>query len=145
MKPDPDFLKDGYHRVGANGREVIREELMDTHARAYGELFAGRERRHQVSSTQLRAFHGDVKALERKIDRGGSGAFERNYHLIKMLKSKVSYAQGKRSGGQVSEAFRDYIHTCVDAIQDEEGFRAFAKFFESTVGFYYGAGGGRIR
>ena len=137
-------MRGGYHRTSSSGEPVIRDDLMTTHAQAYGELFASGDRRNQVSSNQLRAFYGDVKALEQKIVQGGEGAFERFYYLVKMLKSKASYVQGKRTGGRVSEAFRDYIHTCVDAIETEDDFEAFLKFFESTVGFYYGAGGGRI-
>jgi CRISPR-associated protein Csm2 len=144
MRVDPDFLQGGYHRKTASGQPVVRDDLMTRHAQAYGELFASRDRNVLVSSSQLRAFYGDVKALEQKIAQGGEGAFERFYYLIKMLKSKASYVQGKRAGGRVSEAFRDYIHKCIDAIETEDDFRAFLKFFESTVGFYYGAGGERI-
>ncbi len=144
MKVEQDFMRGGYHRTSSSGEPVIRDDLMTTHAQAYGKLFASRDRRNQVSSNQLRAFYGDVKALEQKIKQGGKGAFERFYYLVKMLKSKASYVQGKRTGGRVSEAFRDYVHTCVDAIETEDDFEAFLKFFESTVGFYYGAGGGRI-
>jgi CRISPR-associated protein Csm2 len=140
MKANKDFLKGGYFETRGN-QQVVRVDLMAKHAQAYGELFAKREK---VSSSQLRAFYADVKALERKVKEGGEGSFERFFYLIKMLKSKASYIQGKRSGGRVSEAFRDYIHTCVDAIQTQEDFEAFLKFFESTVGFYYGAGGERI-
>ena len=144
MKVDKDFMGEGYLKTRPSGQRVIRDDLMTIHAQAYGELFASRDRRNQVSSSQLRAFYGDVKALEQKIAQGGEGAFERFYYLVKMLKSKASYVQGKRAGGRVSEAFRDYIHKCVDAIETEEDFKAFLKFFESTVGFYYGAGGERI-
>jgi CRISPR-associated protein Csm2 len=144
MRVDPDFMREGYLKTRPSGQRVIRDDLMTTHAQAYGELFASRDRRNQVSSSQLRAFYGDVKALEQKIAQGSEGAFERFYYLVKMLKSKASYVQGKRAGGRVSEAFRDYIHKCVDAIGTEEDFKAFLKFFESTVGFYYGAGGERI-
>ena len=143
MRPDPNFLQEGYFET-RNGESVVRADLMSEHAQTYGELFADRDRRVQVSSNQLRAFYGDVKTLERKITQSGEGAFDRFYYLVKMLKSKASYVQGKRSGGRVSEAFRDYIHKCVDAIETEEDFKAFLKFFESTVGFYYGAGGERI-
>jgi CRISPR-associated protein Csm2 len=144
MRVDPDFMGEGYLKTRPSGQQVVRADLMTTHAQAYGELFASRDRRNQVSSSQLRAFYGDVKALEQKIAQGGEGAFERFYYLVKMLKSKASYVQGKRAGGRVSEAFRDYIHKCVDAVETEEDFKAFLKFFESTVGFYYGAGGERI-
>jgi CRISPR-associated protein Csm2 len=144
MTVDENFLRGGYFET-KDGQRVVRADLMADHARAYGELFASRDRRVQVSSNQLRAFYGDVKALEKKIAQGDKGAFDRFYHLVKMLKSKASYVQGKRSGGRVSEAFRDYIHKCVDAIESKRDFDAFVKFFESTVGFYYGAGGENIR
>lgn len=143
MRVDPSFLQEGYFET-REGRQVVRADLMSEHAQAYGELFASGDRRNQVSSSQLRAFYGDVKALEQKIAQGGEGAFERFYYLVKMLKSKASYVQGKRTGGRVSETFRDYVHACVDAIETEGDFEAFLKLFESTVGFYYGAGGGRI-
>jgi CRISPR-associated protein Csm2 len=138
-----DFIERGYFERRC-GQRVVRADLMAKHAQAYGEMFA-KDRKAQVSSSQLRAFYGDVKALEQKITQGGEGAFERFYYLVKMLKSKASYVQGKRAGGQVSEAFRDFIHACVDAIETEEDFQAFVKFFESTVGFYYGAGGEGVR
>ena len=143
MSVDKNFLKGGYFET-RNGEPVVRADLMAKHAQAFGESFASRDRRAQVSSSQLRAFYGDVKSLEQKIAQGGSGAFDRFYYLVKMLKSKASYVEGKRSGGRVSRDFRDYIHTCIDAIETEEDFKAFLKFFESTVGFYYGAGGERI-
>lgn len=143
MSPDVDFLAQGYFET-RDGQRVVRADLMAEHAQAYGEFFASRNRRHQVSSNQLRAFYSDVKALEKKIEQGGEGGFDRFYYLVKMLKSKASYVHGKRSGGRVSTAFRDYIHTCVDAIETVEDFEAFLKLFESTVGFYYGAGGERI-
>lgn len=143
MSIDKSFLKGGYLET-RNGQPVVRADLMAQHAQTFGESFASRDRRTQVSSAQLRAFYGDVKTLEQKIAQGGAGAFDRFYYLVKMLKSKASYVAGKRSGGRVSEDFRDYIHACVDAIETEEDFKAFLKFFESTVGFYYGAGGERI-
>jgi CRISPR type III-A-associated protein Csm2 len=143
MSVDKDFLKYGYFE-SRGGQCVIRADLMADHARPNGERFAGQDRKNQVYSIQVRAFYSDVKALERKINEGGEGGFERFLYLIKMLKSKASYIQGKRSGRNVSVTFRDYIHTCVDAIQTPDDFEAFLKFFDSTVGFYYGAGGERI-
>ena len=140
---ETDFLKSGYFEK-RNGKCVIRADLMADHAQYYGEKFASRNWQTQVSSNQLRAFYVDVKSLEKKIRDTGETGFDTHFYLIKMLKSKASYVQGKRSGGRVSTLFRDYIHTCVDAINDKDDFDAFLKFFESTVGFYYGAGGERI-
>lgn len=143
MAIDKNFLKQGYFET-RNGKSVVRADLMAKHARDFGELFANRDRNVQVSSNQLRAFYTDVKSLEQKIRDSGAGGFDQFFYLIKMLKAKASYIQGKRSGGRVSAEFRDYIHTCVDAIGTEDDFKAFLKFFESTVGYYYGAGGERI-
>ncbi len=140
VKIDENFLRDGYFKDPPH-KKIVRDDLMDTHARAYGEMFASsRNRKELVSSSQLRAFYADVKSLEQKVKKSN---FDTHYYLVKMLKSKASYIQGKRSGGRVSKEFRDYIHACVDAIDDKDDFNAFLKFFESTVGFYYGAGGER--
>ena len=96
MRVDPNFMQGGYHKQGSSGKQVVREDLMSTHAQAYGELFASRDRRRQVSSSQLRSFYGDVKALEQKLERkieqgkNKREAFEEMYYLVKMLKSKAS-------------------------------------------------------
>lgn len=141
-KIDKNFLQKGYFETP--DKNIVRADLMDAHARAYGYLFASRDRRVQVSSIQLRTFYNDVKSLERKITQGGADGFQKCFYLVKMLKSKASYIQGKGSGGRVSREFRDFIHVCIDKIETEDDFTAFLKFFESTVGFYYGAGGERI-
>jgi len=137
------FIRGGY--FDDEQKAVVREDLFTEHADRFGALFAARG--HPLSSTQLRAFYGDAKLLEEKMKMGGTTitleAFQQNQYLVRMLKAKVSYAQGKRTGQRVSREFRDYIHKCVDAIQDEKDFRAFMKFFESTVGFFFGHGGGR--
>ena len=71
MKVDEHFMRGGYHRTSSSGELVIRDDLMTTHAQAYGELFASRDRRNQVSSSQLRAFYGDVNFLSQAgIPRG---------------------------------------------------------------------------
>lgn len=142
---DWNFLNQGYHKPGT---KTVSEELISEHAEAFGKLFA-RERGSQVSSNQLRGFYGDAKALETKIrsaeEAGNPRAFENNFYLVKMLKAKAAYIQGKRTGGRVSKDFERYIRTCVDKINGRADFEAFMRFFESTVGFYYGYGGERVR
>ena len=137
------FLRDGYFRD--EQKTIVREDLFTQHADRFGTLFA--KGKYSLSRTQLRAFYGDAKLLEEKMRMGGTiitpEAFQQNLYLVRMLKAKVSYAQGKRTGKRMSRDFRDYIHKCVDAIQDGKDFMAFIKFFESTVGFFFGYGGGR--
>ena len=145
MAVDWNFLNQGYHKPET---DTVREELISRHAEAFGKLFA-QGHRSQGSSSQLRGFYSDAKALETKIrsaeEVGNPRAFEDNFYLVKMLKAKAAYIQGKRTGGRVSEDFERYIRTCVDKINDRADFEAFMRFFESTVGFYYGYGGERVR
>lgn len=138
-----DFLNQGYYKPET---KTVREELISEHAEAFGKLFA---QERKVSSSQLRGFYGDAKALETKIrsaeQAGNPRAFEDNLYLVKMLKAKAAYIQGKRTGGRVSKEFERYIRICVDKVKDRADFEAFMRFFESTVGFYYGYGGEGVR
>lgn len=141
MSVDWDFLEGGYFEE-KDGRQVVRADLMATHARAFGSFFANSGK---PTSAQLRNFHNDAKALESKLRQGGSRTTQQAYdeyeHLIKMLNAKVAYAYGRDPGKYVSKEFRDFIHKCVEAIKGPSDFEAFMKFLEGTVGFYYGRQG----
>jgi CRISPR type III-A-associated protein Csm2 len=144
MSVDWDFLDQGYYVKSPSGEktDIIRPELIDEAARGFGRFFADRKK---PGSNQLRAFYADAKALETKM-RGtttsiSEEAFTRQEYLVRMLKAKVAYVYGKETGKFVSKEFSDFISKCVDAIQDARDFEAFMKFFESTVGFYYGRAG----
>ena len=141
MSINLDFLEGGYFEE-KNGRRVVRADLIITHARAFGNYFAESEK---PTSTQMRNFHNDAKALEAKLRRGGTQitqeAYDENEHLIKMLSAKVAYAYGREPGKYVSKEFKDFIDKCVEAIEGPDDFEAFMKFLESTVGFYFGRRG----
>lgn len=146
MSIDWHFLEQGYFVRGPDGErtETIRADLIDRAARDFGRFFADEEK---PSSSQLRAFYNDAKALETKM-RGSSAFitaedFRRHEYLVRMLKAKVAYVYGKETGKFVSREFNDFITRCVDAIEDEKDFEAFMRFFESTVGFYFGRTGER--
>lgn len=130
---DMSFL-DSYYK---SGTKVLREDLITVHAEEIGKKLVGNNPRTPLlSSSQLRKFFNDVRALEAKIETGN---FEEQKPMIKMLKSKVAYAYGR---GKIPSEFKGYIDTCVDKINDKDDFKGFVKFFESVVGFYYGHGGG---
>ena len=97
MSVDPNFLRGGYFET-KNGQPVVRADLIAKHAQDYGKMFA-RDRNAKVSSNQLRAFYGDVKALEQKVRQGGEGAFDKFYYLIQMLKSMASYIRSQHIYG----------------------------------------------
>lgn len=133
----------------------LRPELLDEVARSFGQRFAqfGLDR---VSYAQLRRFYSDVKDLHNRIKadpdalkelqdrRGGKGglAFRRYEAYIRMLKSKVAYAAGRRT---IPASFEKFIAKCVDQVDSLAAFDAFATFLESVVGYFYGFGGEKNR
>lgn len=124
---------DSYHK---SGTKLLREDLITVHAEEIGKKLVGNNPRTPLlSSTQLRRFFNDVKALEAKIETGN---FEEQKPMIKMLKSKGAYAYGR---DKIPLEFKNYIDACVDKINNKDDFNGFLKFFESVVGFYYGHGG----
>jgi CRISPR type III-A-associated protein Csm2 len=135
--------------------KTMRPELLDSDARALGGAFAEiRQRKkgpHYVSSTQLRRYYNDVKQLQFKIERDlkekkdsdDPEALKEYLPLIKMLKAKVAYGTRPGTVERVSPKFQETIDDCVGLIKRPKDFQAFVLFFESIVGYYYGAGGGK--
>lgn len=121
-----------------NGQKVIREELLTSKAQDWAVSFI--KARPPLNSAQLRRFYHDVKSLEAKVT--SKGEFTSYKPLIKMLKSKVAYACPKTYGSRkVPWEFREFIWKCVDEINQQEDFEAFALVFEAVVGYFYGEGG----
>jgi CRISPR type III-A-associated protein Csm2 len=129
----------------------IRPELLDSEARDLGKAFAARKGYHFVSSTQLRRYYNDVKQLQFKIERDledkknsdDPEALKEYLPLIKMLKAKVAYGTRPGTGERLSKGFKDTMDDCIGLIENPKDFQTFVLFFESVVGYYYGAGGGR--
>ncbi len=120
---------------------IIREELLTARAKEWAKKFINVNPREdkQLNSAQLRRFYNEVKHLEGRVSIEG---FEKMKPLIKMLKSKVSYACPKKVGDRkVPATFKNYINEMVDNVIDEQDFKAFVLSFESVVGFFYGEGG----
>lgn len=140
--PNLSFLDKGYYENG-----VLRPDLLDTHAKSLGESFA-RKGDHNVKSSQMRRFYGDVKELETRIEQNTNlesdkpEELAKHLALIRMLKSKAAYAAGRET---VSRAFESFIVKSVEQIKTPKDFRAFVLFFEAIVGYYYGAGGEKNR
>jgi CRISPR-associated protein Csm2 len=90
-----------------------------------------------LNSAQLRRFYNDFKQLEKKIKMKG---FEEIKPLIKMVKSKVSYASNP-SNQKIPPQFKQFLIKNVDCINSKKEFEAFMLYFEAVVGFYYGKEG----
>ncbi len=129
-------------------KNVLNETLFDRKAEEVAKTFfrfdSGR-RPKMVSSSQLRKFYNEVKALEKKLDHQ---PFQNIFPLIKMIKSKVAYATApskisNRDEQPLYKKFKEFIIEGIDSIPEdgEKEFKAFCKYFEAVVGFYYGNGG----
>lgn len=123
----------------------IRVELLDEMAAKTAESFVERDRRNpnkiidkkSLSSAQLRRFFSELRQLEKKVKVMG---FDKVRPLIKMVKSKASYAANPASP-KIPASFKSFLINNIDEIQTEKDFKAFMLHFEAVVGFFYGIEG----
>jgi CRISPR-associated protein Csm2 len=102
-----------------------------------GELFnktakAWAEKIERTKKSQVRNFYDRVMELENDAKEK---AFESVLPFVKMLNSKVAYAQTR---GHASKEFVDMMNQCIDQIDSSEKLRVFKLFFEAVLGFYKG-------
>jgi CRISPR-associated protein Csm2 len=117
-----------------NEAGVIREELVDKKAFDIANSFVTKDRRKpQLSSAQMRRFFSEFRQLEKKVKIQG---FEKVKPLIKMVKSKASYAANRPK--PIPETFKCFLIDNVDQINTEKDFETFMIHFEAVVGFFYG-------
>ncbi|HRG77324.1 MAG TPA: type III-A CRISPR-associated protein Csm2 [Leptospiraceae bacterium] len=129
-----------------DGTKAIRPELLDGEAQNQAKKWAvSKDRNNEpvFTTTQLRRYYGEAKNLERQMQvlAANANAWDSVYPLVKMLKSKVSYDM--RKDNKIPQQFKEFIFESVDSIKEEADFRAFLKYFEASVGFYYGEGKGK--
>jgi CRISPR-associated protein Csm2 len=123
---------------------TIRSELLDEEAKSLAESFIARNPRDptrinyrkSLSSAQLRRFFSEFRQLEKKVKVIG---FDKVKPLIKMVKSKASYAANPNNQ-KIPESFKKFLIKNIDEINTQEDFEAFMLHFEAVVGFFYGEG-----
>jgi CRISPR-associated protein Csm2 len=123
---------------------TIRSELLDEEAKSLAESFFIRnprdpnriDKRKSLSSAQLRRFFGEFRQLEKKVNVIG---FEKVKPLIKMVKSKASYAANP-DNRKIPESFKNFLIKNINEINTQQDFEAFMLHFEAVVGFFYGEG-----
>jgi CRISPR-associated protein Csm2 len=122
-----------FFRKAENGEWVIKEELVTDKAKEIAKNFV----KEGMERNQLRKFYMEVKSLERKVEAEG---FEKIKPFIKMLKAKVNYQRGRKTEGKklVTDGFVNFISECVDHVNSEDDLKAFVKYFEAVVGYYFG-------
>jgi len=125
----------------------ILTDLLDKEAKERAESFVSRQSRYPkrlergagrtLTSAQLRRFFSEFRQLEKKVNVMG---FDKVKPLIKMVKSKASYAANP-ANPKIPHQFKKFLIENVDRINSEEEFKAFMLHFEAVVGFFYGIEG----
>ena len=123
-----------------DGKGNIRPELLGTESEDVAKTFLFPGQGKALNSAQLRRFYGDLKNLERifeckRLAKSETDPFLSILHLVKMVKSKTSYASKK-----VPPEFGKWLNKHIDAIETADDFKAFMLHFEAVVGFCYGLG-----
>lgn len=95
-------------------------------------------KREQNKGTQLRRFYDELCLWNEKIN--GSGTQEeraRRYAelapLVKMLKAKVAYAEGR---GHIDKNFEKLFRHVIDEVKDAKTLEQGKLFMEAFMGFY---------
>jgi len=97
------------------------------------------DEKKSLSSSQMRRFFGEFRQLEKRVEKEGFDAVK---PLIKMVKSKASYA-ANRPSNKIPKNFKSFLEDNVDMIETKADFKAFILHFEAVVGFFYGIPGVR--
>lgn len=118
--------------------EHIDAQLYADIAQQAAKTVAESGKREQNKGTQLRRFYDELCLWNEKIN--GTGSTEeraRRYAelvpLIKMLKAKVAYAEGR---GHVDENFENLFRHLIDEIKDAKTLEQAKLFMEAFMGFY---------
>jgi CRISPR-associated protein Csm2 len=113
-------------------KKNLNPALIDERAMDWAKLFG-----ENLKSTQLRRFYDEIKAIERKVVRGGlqeqEASFERDRAFIAMFKAKAVYAEKRKVSPR---AFTQFIFDHIASIKDLRDFQAFIKVFEAVVAFH---------
>ncbi|KDE65781.1 hypothetical protein FUSO6_12675, partial [Fusobacterium necrophorum DAB] len=127
------------HHGFCNEKGILREELITTEAKEIAGDFKN------VTSTQLRAFFGEVKGFRNRIlgkeEETQQEEFEKIYPLILMIKSKINYRNEKEK--KKLSPLKQFLDAGIERIQKEnklgrgcKAFLDFSLFFETIVGYF---------
>ena len=117
------------------GTENIKPEALSTEAEKIAQEIVGKYgNQSDTSSTQLRRFYYEFKALEKKLEKEPDRFQTKILPLVQMVRSKVAYAKGSK---KIQDAFANFLEGKVKEIKEVTHFRAFLLQFEAVVGFFY--------
>ena len=111
----------------------------DIAARAAEDISQNKE---QNKASQIRKYYDELLLWHNKIQQEqGDEARQKKYHdaapFIQMLKAKVAYARGRKSGGKtlLDDNFVAIFNHLIDQISDPQTLRNAKLFFEAMLGY----------
>lgn len=114
--------------------EKIAQEILDAKV----------ERDKSMSSTQIRRYYSEVKALDYRVKgwrhlppEEQEAKFAEILPLVKIMRAKVEYKRNAKSG-KISQPFAQFMADCIHSVNNLEEFNAFILYFEAVMGFYVG-------
>ena len=117
----------------------LKEVVLTSMAQKQAQKISG----SKISTSQLRAFFNEFKAIKNRLDEEGKN-FPSIYPMILMIDSKIAYRAKK---DRKMEEFKAFINQGIAYIMEEnrkgkgfEAFRDFLMYFEAVVGYSYGLG-----
>jgi|BioPla2DNA2_1021312.scaffolds.fasta_scaffold131975_2 CRISPR-associated protein Csm2 len=120
-----------------NEKGIIKTEMLEALAENEAKKLSNATiKKKDMTTTQLRKFFNEVKALEKRLrDNGDSDEyFNKIMPLVKMLKAKIYYSSGREN---VTKEFEEFILSKIDKVRDKNDFKAFVLHFEAVVGYFY--------
>lgn len=111
----------------------------DIAARAAEDISQNKE---QNKASQIRKYYDELLLWHNKIQQEqGDEARQKKYHdaapFIQMLKAKVAYARGRKSGGKtlLDDNFVAIFNHLIDQISDPATLKNAKLFFEAMLGY----------
>ena len=111
----------------------------DIAARAAEDISQNKE---QNKASQIRKYYDELLLWHNKIQQEqGDEARQKKYHdtapFIQMLKAKVAYARGRKSGGKtlLDDNFVAIFNRLIDQISDPATLKNAKLFFEAMLGY----------
>lgn len=127
-------ISTGDIRFGDSIKDTLYADVAETKAR----FIADYSSRETNKPTQLRRFYDELCLWQEKVNQTGSAAerearYQEFAPLIKMLKAKVAYAEGRK---HVDKNFRALFSHGINEIKNAKTLAQCKLFFEAFMGFY---------
>ena len=113
---------------------TLTAELLDNKARNWAERIYGDKKDPLTNKNQIRNFYDKLLVYHNEVFLDGKD-FEDVKPFIKMLKSKVAYAKGRKV---IKGDFEKFMNEGINAINSKEDLKNFKLLFEAVIGYFTG-------